>query len=62
MAVAVAIFLRASAVRPDAGPAAAVQTPGAAAACADPEYHQLDFWTGRWDVYNPARARWSPTA
>ena len=19
--------------------------------CADPEYHRLDFWAGRWDVY-----------
>jgi len=34
-----------------AGPAAAVQTPSAAAACATPEFHQLDFWVGRWDVY-----------
>ncbi len=22
--------------------------------CADPEYHQFDFWAGRWDVYDPA--------
>jgi len=23
-----------------------------AAPCADPEFHRLDFWAGRWDVYN----------
>jgi hypothetical protein len=34
-----------------AGPAAAVQTPSAAAACAGPEFHQFDFWVGRWDVF-----------
>jgi len=28
--------------------AAPVATP---APCAAPEYHQLDFWVGRWDVY-----------
>jgi hypothetical protein len=28
--------------------AAAAVTP-----CAAPEYHQFDFWAGRWDVYNP---------
>ena len=26
-------------------------TPSTAAPCAAPEYHQLDFWVGRWDVY-----------
>ena len=25
----------------------------AAAPCSAPEYHQFDFWAGRWDVYNP---------
>jgi hypothetical protein len=25
--------------------------PAPAAPCADPAYHQLDFWVGRWDVY-----------
>ncbi|MFL6774921.1 MAG: hypothetical protein ACJ8FN_00855 [Sphingomicrobium sp.] len=25
----------------------------AAAPCASPEYHQFDFWVGRWDVYGP---------
>jgi hypothetical protein len=25
--------------------------PSAAAACSAPEYHQLDFWAGKWDVY-----------
>jgi len=38
-----------------ATPASAQQgapTP-APAACSAPEYHQLDFWAGRWDVYNP---------
>ena len=34
-------------------PVAAAQPPGAAAPCASPEYHQLDFWVGRWDVYGP---------
>lgn len=36
-----------------AGPAAAVQTPSAAAACAGPEFHQFDFWVGSWDVFGP---------
>jgi len=33
--------------------AAAAQQPSAPPAhpCADPEYHRLDFWVGRWDVY-----------
>src|SRR4051812_31063964 len=35
------------------GAAAAAQTPNAAAACADAEHHQFDFWVGRWDVYGP---------
>jgi hypothetical protein len=31
---------------------ALAQTPvPAPPACAAPEYHQLDFWVGRWDVY-----------
>ena len=34
--------------------AAAAQTPAVAAACTDPKYHELDFWAGRWDVYNRA--------
>jgi len=25
----------------------------APAPCADPEFHRLDFWVGKWDVYNP---------
>lgn len=37
-----------------ASPGPAVQASSARAACAAPEYHQLDFWTGRWDVYNKA--------
>jgi hypothetical protein len=36
-----------------AGAAAAVFAPGAAAACEAAEFHQFDFWAGRWDVYNP---------
>jgi hypothetical protein len=32
--------------------AQAVAAP-AASPCAGPEYHQFDFWVGRWDVYNP---------
>ena len=55
MAASFALFLAALAAAQagSAGPAAAVKTPVAAAACAAPEYHQLDFWAGRWDVYNP---------
>jgi hypothetical protein len=55
MAIPVAIFLAALAAAQagSTGPVAAVQTPGAAAACTAREYHQLDFWAGRWDVYNP---------
>ena len=30
---------------------ALAQTAAAASPCAAPEYHQLDFWAGRWDVY-----------
>jgi hypothetical protein len=30
-----------------------VQAAPAAPPCAAPEYHQFDFWAGRWDVYNP---------
>jgi hypothetical protein len=26
---------------------------GTAAPCAAAEFHQFDFWAGRWDVYNP---------
>ena len=41
-----------------ASPVVAIQAaaPGVppAAACAAAEYHQFDFWTGRWDVYNKA--------
>ena len=36
--------------------AQAAASPPAAApppACADPEFHQLDFWVGKWDVYGP---------
>ena len=36
-----------------AGAAAAAQTPNTAAACAAPEFHQFDFWVGRWEVYGP---------
>jgi len=32
---------------------ALVQAAAAASPCAAPEYHQFDFWAGRWDVYNP---------
>ena len=28
------------------------QAVAAASPCAAPEYHQFDFWAGRWDVYN----------
>ena len=30
---------------------AAQQTPAPAQPCAAPEFHQLDFWVGKWDVY-----------
>ena len=33
---------------------AIAQAVAAASPCAAPEYHQLDFWAGRWDVYNRA--------
>ena len=32
---------------------AQASTPPAAPPCDSPEYHQLDFWLGHWDVYNP---------
>ena len=32
--------------------ALAVLAQAAATPCAAPEYHQFDFWAGRWDVYN----------
>lgn len=38
-----------------ASPAFAAQTSGISsppAACSAKEYHQFDFWAGRWDVYN----------
>jgi len=49
------LFLAAAAAAQagSAGPAAAAQTPSAVAACANPGYHQLDFWVGKWDVFNP---------
>lgn len=28
------------------------KSPSPASPCSQPEYHQLDFWTGRWDVYD----------
>ena len=31
--------------------AQAAAPPPAPPACSEPEYHQLDFWVGRWDVY-----------
>lgn len=34
-----------------AGSPASAQTAPPAAPCADAEYHRLDFWVGRWDVY-----------
>ncbi len=33
-------------------PAAAPPAPNAVA-CTAPEFHQFDFWVGRWDVYGP---------
>lgn len=33
-------------------PQAAAQSSARNAPCADPEFHQLDFWVGTWDVYN----------
>ncbi len=37
-----------------AGQATAATTPAAAVpSCTAPEYHQFDFWAGRWDVYDP---------
>jgi hypothetical protein len=31
----------------------AVAPAAPSAPCTDVEYHRLDFWVGRWDVYNP---------
>ena len=31
--------------------AQAAAPPPAPPACSEPEYHQLDFWVGHWDVY-----------
>ena len=31
--------------------AQAAAAPPAPPPCSEPEYHQLDFWVGRWDVY-----------
>jgi len=31
---------------------ALAQAAAAAAPCSAPEYHQFDFWAGRWDVYD----------
>ena len=41
-----ALFLLATAT-----PLAAAPAPNAT--CAAPEYHQLDFWTGDWDTFDP---------
>ena len=38
-------FLAATASTPPAG-----ATPGSPVACEAPEFHQFDFWIGRWDV------------
>jgi hypothetical protein len=35
-------------------PGAQAADPAAAATCADPAYHALDFWIGRWRVETPA--------
>ena len=32
---------------------ALAQAAPVASPCDAPEYHQFDFWAGRWDVYNP---------
>lgn len=32
----------------------AAPSPNGAAPCASTEFHQFDFWAGRWDVYNRA--------
>jgi hypothetical protein len=36
------------------GAAAAQQGATPPPSCAASEYHQFDFWAGRWDVYDPA--------
>jgi hypothetical protein len=35
------------------GVQAGAPAPSAAVACAASEFHQFDFWAGRWDVYDP---------
>ena len=50
-----ATILAAAAAAPAIGkqsPPAAAAPPPKALPCADPAYHQLDFWAGRWDVFN----------
>jgi hypothetical protein len=49
----IALATLAAAQAAGAGPAAAEPAPSTAAACAAREYHQFDFWAGRWDVYDP---------
>lgn len=50
-------FLLASTAAAQGGsavPAATAPPPSTVAACSAPEFHQLDFWVGRWDVYGKA--------
>ena len=51
-AAVIALATLAAAQASGDGAAAAAPAPSAAAACTASEFHQFDFWAGRWDVYN----------
>lgn len=49
----IATIAAAAFVTPATGMQTLPSTTPKAAPCADPSYHQFDFWTGRWDVFDP---------
>jgi ketosteroid isomerase-like protein len=52
IATAAAAFLFAITAGAASRPITAAQTASQPASCTAPEYHQLDFWIGNWDVYD----------
>ena len=54
IAIAAAAVLFAITTSATSRPTTAAKTSAPAAACAAPEYHQLDFWIGDWDAYDGA--------
>jgi hypothetical protein len=48
-----AFLLLAASQASTTAPTAAAPTPSAAAACDASEFHQFDFWVGKWAVYGP---------